>query len=87
MLVRNVHVVSIIAEDRFVICDTLPVKCHRADYPGARENSDGKVTRPQIDDSGEVRLRHRPLRMILNPHIVFARISHMHEITKYFLFY
>ena len=46
------------------LCDTLPVKCHRADYPGARENSDGKVTRPQIDDSGEVRLRHRPLRMI-----------------------
>jgi hypothetical protein len=26
-----------------------------------RENSDGKVTRPQIDDSEEVRLRHRPL--------------------------
>ena len=34
------------------------------EYIVPRENSDGKVTRPQIDDSEEVRLRPRPLRMI-----------------------
>ena len=31
---------------------------------GERENSDGKVTRPQIDDSERSKLRPRPLRMI-----------------------